>query len=209
MRPAERHRLRPRQAFELLRSVARAQERRVLEMATEVVDSATNPLLRIPEELAEAARGPPPRPPLGPRRRLTSNQAAPDPLSAGTKGVRPPGPVVVMGIPPIFAALATLNAVPWPAMARAARRSRATPGSVRPHENLSRCGAAPGPGAVPEKVRGLMLGQRPGGNAGTGGLPGLGYLVRPLILTRLWANTRYPHQIAAPCVPSRRERSQP
>ena len=57
---AERHRLRPRQAFELLRSVARAQGRRVLEMATEVVDSATNPLLRIPEELA--------KPPM-PRRR--------------------------------------------------------------------------------------------------------------------------------------------
>jgi len=57
---AERHRLRPRQAFELLRSVARAQGRRVLEMATEVVDSATNPLLRIPEELA--------KPPLGRRR---------------------------------------------------------------------------------------------------------------------------------------------
>ena len=50
---AERHRLRPRQAFELLRSVARASGRRVLEIATEVVDSATNPLLRIPEELAK------------------------------------------------------------------------------------------------------------------------------------------------------------
>lgn len=50
---AERHRLRPRQAFELLRSVARARGRRVLEMATEVVDSATNPLMRIPEELAK------------------------------------------------------------------------------------------------------------------------------------------------------------
>ena len=50
---AERHRLRPRQAFELLRSVARARGRRVLEMATEVVDSATNPLLRSPEELAK------------------------------------------------------------------------------------------------------------------------------------------------------------
>src|SRR5215468_7372645 len=57
---AERHRLRPRQAFELLRSVARAQGRLVLEMATEVVDSATNPLLRIPEELA--------KPPLARRR---------------------------------------------------------------------------------------------------------------------------------------------
>ena len=50
---AERHRLRPRQAFELLRSAARARGKRVMEIATEVVDSATNPLLRIPEELAK------------------------------------------------------------------------------------------------------------------------------------------------------------
>jgi ANTAR domain len=50
---AERHRLRPRQAFELLRSAARARGKRVLEIATEVVDSATNPLQRIPEELAK------------------------------------------------------------------------------------------------------------------------------------------------------------
>jgi hypothetical protein len=50
---AERHRLRPRQAFELLRSAARARGKRVMEMATEVVESATNPLLRIPEELAK------------------------------------------------------------------------------------------------------------------------------------------------------------
>jgi hypothetical protein len=50
---AERHRLRPRQAFELLRSAARARGRRVLEVAGEVVDSASNPLLRIPEELAK------------------------------------------------------------------------------------------------------------------------------------------------------------
>lgn len=48
----ERHRLRPRQAFELLRSASRARGRRVLEVAGEVVESATNPLLRIPEELA-------------------------------------------------------------------------------------------------------------------------------------------------------------
>jgi ANTAR domain len=65
---AERHRLRPRQAFELLRSVARAQGRRVLEMATEVVESATNPLLRIPEELA--------KPPVARRR---SRRLGPDP----------------------------------------------------------------------------------------------------------------------------------
>ena len=50
---AERHRLRPRQAFELLRSAARARGRRVLEVAGEVVDSASNPLLRIPDELAK------------------------------------------------------------------------------------------------------------------------------------------------------------
>jgi hypothetical protein len=65
---AERHRLRPRQAFELLRSVARARGRRVLEMATEVVDSATNPLLRIPEELA--------KPPVARRR---TRRLGPDP----------------------------------------------------------------------------------------------------------------------------------
>lgn len=59
---AERHRLRPRQAFELLRSAARARGRRVLEVAGEVVESATNPLLRIPEELA--------RPPAPHRGRL-------------------------------------------------------------------------------------------------------------------------------------------
>ena len=54
---AERHRLRPRQAFELLRSAARSRGRRVLEVAGEVVDSATNPLLRIPEELAKPPAG--------------------------------------------------------------------------------------------------------------------------------------------------------
>lgn len=59
---AERHRLRPRQAFELLRSASRTRGRRVLELAGEVVESATNPLLRIPEELA--------RPPAPHRGRL-------------------------------------------------------------------------------------------------------------------------------------------
>jgi hypothetical protein len=49
---AERHRLRPRQAFELLRSVARSGGRRVLAVAEDVVDSASNPLLPLPEELA-------------------------------------------------------------------------------------------------------------------------------------------------------------
>ena len=49
---AERHRLRPRQAFDLLRSVARSGGRRVIEIAETVVDSTTNPLLTLPEELA-------------------------------------------------------------------------------------------------------------------------------------------------------------
>jgi hypothetical protein len=49
---AERHRLRPRQAFDLLRSVARSSGRRVIEIAENVVDSASNPLLPLPDELA-------------------------------------------------------------------------------------------------------------------------------------------------------------
>jgi hypothetical protein len=49
---AERHRLRPRQAFDLLRKVARSGGRRVIEIAETVVDSTTNPLLTLPEELA-------------------------------------------------------------------------------------------------------------------------------------------------------------
>ncbi len=54
---AERHKLRPRQAFELLRSAARARGARVSQTAVEVVASATNPLLRIPEELARQPEG--------------------------------------------------------------------------------------------------------------------------------------------------------
>lgn len=49
---AERHRLRPREAFDLLRSVARSAGRRVLDVAQDVVDSASNPLLPLPPELA-------------------------------------------------------------------------------------------------------------------------------------------------------------
>ncbi|HLK00265.1 MAG TPA: ANTAR domain-containing protein [Streptosporangiaceae bacterium] len=48
---AERHRLRPRQAFDLLRSVARSGGRRVIEVSEAVVDSATNPLLPLPDGL--------------------------------------------------------------------------------------------------------------------------------------------------------------
>ena len=49
---AERHRLRPREAFDLLRGAARSQGQRVTEIAQDVVASAANPLLRLPEELA-------------------------------------------------------------------------------------------------------------------------------------------------------------
>jgi hypothetical protein len=49
---AERHRLPPREAFDLLRGAARSQGRRVTEIAQDVVASAANPLLRLPAELA-------------------------------------------------------------------------------------------------------------------------------------------------------------
>jgi hypothetical protein len=49
---AERHRLRPRDAFDLLRKASRARGTRVTELAQEVVASAANPLLRLPEELS-------------------------------------------------------------------------------------------------------------------------------------------------------------
>ena len=63
---AERHRLRPRQAFDLLRRVARSSGQKVIEIAEAVVDSASNPLLPLPEELARQQRparrrGPSPR----------------------------------------------------------------------------------------------------------------------------------------------------
>lgn len=49
---AERHRLRPRDAFDLLRGAARSRGRRVTEIAQDVVASAANPLMRLPEELS-------------------------------------------------------------------------------------------------------------------------------------------------------------
>ncbi len=60
---AERHRIRPRQAFELLRSASRARGQRIMETASQVIASASNPLLRLPEELAK-----PPMPRRMPRR---------------------------------------------------------------------------------------------------------------------------------------------
>ena len=49
---AERHRLRPRQAFDLLRNVARSRGQKLTGIAEAVVDSTSNPLLPLPEELA-------------------------------------------------------------------------------------------------------------------------------------------------------------
>ena len=63
---AERHKIRPRQAFELLRSASRSRGQRIMETASQVIASATNPLLRLPEELAK-----PPMPRRMPRRRGT------------------------------------------------------------------------------------------------------------------------------------------
>jgi hypothetical protein len=48
---AERHRLRTRDAFDLLRNAARTRGRRVIDIAEEVVGSTSNSLLRLPEEL--------------------------------------------------------------------------------------------------------------------------------------------------------------
>jgi hypothetical protein len=58
---AERHRLRPREAFDLLRRAARSRGRRVTEIAQDVVASTANPLLRLPEELARKRSEPRPR----------------------------------------------------------------------------------------------------------------------------------------------------
>jgi ANTAR domain len=55
---AERHRLRPRKAFDLLRRAARSRGRRVTEIAQDVVASTANPLLQLPEELARAVPEP-------------------------------------------------------------------------------------------------------------------------------------------------------
>jgi len=49
---AERHRIKPRQAFEQLRSAARNRGRKVIDIANDVVASASNPLLQLPEELS-------------------------------------------------------------------------------------------------------------------------------------------------------------
>jgi hypothetical protein len=58
---AERHRLRPREAFDLLRKASRARGARVTELAQDVVASTSNPLLRLPDELSRTTPEPRPR----------------------------------------------------------------------------------------------------------------------------------------------------
>ena len=55
---AERHRIKPRQAFEQLREAARNRGRKVIDIAGDVVASATNPLLQLPDELSRPRSGP-------------------------------------------------------------------------------------------------------------------------------------------------------
>jgi hypothetical protein len=49
---AERHKLRPREAFDLLRGAARSRGKRITDISEDVVASTANPLLRLPDELA-------------------------------------------------------------------------------------------------------------------------------------------------------------
>jgi hypothetical protein len=56
---AERHRLRPRDAFDLLRGAARSRGKRITDISEDVVASTANPLLRLPDELARQV---PPKP---------------------------------------------------------------------------------------------------------------------------------------------------
>jgi ANTAR domain len=55
---AERHRIKPRQAFEQLRTAARNRGRKVIDIASDVVASASNPLLQLPEELSRPRAAP-------------------------------------------------------------------------------------------------------------------------------------------------------
>lgn len=55
---AERHRIKPRQAFEQLRDAARSRGRKVIDIAGDVVASASNPLLQLPDELSRPRSGP-------------------------------------------------------------------------------------------------------------------------------------------------------
>ncbi len=65
---AERHRLHPREAFDLLRKASRSRRTRVTELAQDVVASTANPLLRLPDELSRTMPEPRQRAPQRPRR---------------------------------------------------------------------------------------------------------------------------------------------
>ena len=54
---AERHRIKPREAFEQLRDAARSRGRKVIDIASDVVASASNPLLQLPDELSRPRSG--------------------------------------------------------------------------------------------------------------------------------------------------------
>ena len=100
---AERHRLRPREAFDLLRGAARSRGARITEIAQDVVASAANPLLRLPEELARKLPEPRPRgrslhrsaarhaESLSSAERRFSPHRAPAPVSPGYPPGRMPG----------------------------------------------------------------------------------------------------------------------
>jgi hypothetical protein len=67
---AERHKLRPREAFDLLRKASRSRGTRVTDLAQDVVASTANPLLRLPDELS---------------------RVAPEPRQRGARSLRRPG----------------------------------------------------------------------------------------------------------------------
>jgi hypothetical protein len=73
---AERHRLRPREAFDLLRKASRSRGVRVTEMAQDVVASTANPLLRLPDELSRQVSVPDARPRNRSLRRAAGRHAA-------------------------------------------------------------------------------------------------------------------------------------
>src|SRR5579863_4153809 len=83
---AERHRLPPRQAFDLMRTVARADGLKITDIAGTVVDSTSNPLLPLPAELAR--KQPPPRPRGRSRRRGAWGTGSP-PERGGLGGSSP------------------------------------------------------------------------------------------------------------------------
>ncbi|RNL85580.1 ANTAR domain-containing protein [Halostreptopolyspora alba] len=56
---AERHQLRPREAFQRLRSAARSRGRKVADLARQVITSSTDPSISLPDELAAQGSTPP------------------------------------------------------------------------------------------------------------------------------------------------------